>query len=226
MNECKMLTDNAVKHIAIIADGNRRWAIANGLPKEVGHAQGLTVIERCCEWAINSSVPYLTVYCFSTENWNREQAEVNHIMDLARHYFEIRREWYVGMGIRVRFIGRRDRLASDIVEKLCRLERDTADCTSMTLTICVDYGGRDEIARAVCSGARTEEEITAILTKNFPDPDIIFRTGGQQRLSNFLLWQSAYAELFFSSVLFPDLEAADLDTLIKQYNDRKRNYGR
>lgn len=214
-----------LKHLAIIADGNRRWANANGLPINMGYVQGLTIIENCCDWAIKNTIPYITVYCFSTENWNRPKNEVDLLMDLARWYFEDRREWYVSANIKVRFSGRRDRFDDDFLNKIIKMEEATSCCTSLTLTICVDYGGRDEIARAVASGAKTEEEISAIISNNTPDPDVILRTGGEQRLSNFLLWQSAYAELFFSQVLFPALEYEDLDAVLCEYKCRKRNYG-
>lgn len=213
-------------HLAIIGDGNRRWAKANGLPPEAGHAQGLTAIERCCEWAVERGVHYLTMFCFSTENWGRTQAEVDRIMDLARQYFRERRGWYTARGIRVRFAGRRDRLAPDIVDGMADMERDTAGGQALALTICADYGGRDEIVRAVQAGARTEEEIGAALTAEIPEPDAILRTGGEMRLSNFLLWQSAYAELFFTKTLFPALEAAELDRALEEYNRRSRNFGR
>ena len=215
-----------MRHLAIICDGNRRWAAANGLPREAGHAQGLTAIERCCEWAVARSVPYLTVYCFSTENWGRAQHEMDHIMDLARWYFAERQEWYIARGIRVRFAGRRDRLAADIVESMDVMERDTAGGTALTLTICADYGGRDEIVRAVQAGARTEAEITAALTADVPEPDVILRTGGHRRLSNFLLWQAAYAELCFSDALFPALEDAELDNVLAEFERCQRNFGR
>lgn len=215
-----------MKHLAIIADGNRRWAKANGLPINMGYVQGLTIIENCCDWAIKNNIPYLTVYCFSTENWNRPQNEVNLLMDLARWYFGDRREWYVAAGIKVRFSGRRDRFDEDFLDKMEKMEEATSDGKTMTLTICVDYGGRDEIARAIASGANTEEGITAVISNGIPDPDAILRTGGEQRLSNFLLWQSAYAELFFYPVLFPAIEYADLDALLREYNSRKRNYGK
>lgn len=215
-----------MKHLAIICDGNRRWARANGLPDGVGHAQGLAAIERCCEWAVERGVSYLTVYAFSTENWARAQTEVDHIMDLARWYFDERQEWYISRGIRVCFAGRRDRLAADIVASMGIMERNTADGTALTLTICADYGGRDEIARVVQAGARTEAEIAAALTASAPEPDAILRTGGETRLSNFLLWQAAYAELFFSKTLFPDLEAAELDRILKEFRQRQRNFGR
>ena len=214
-----------MKHLAIIADGNRRWAVANDLPPKAGYVQGLTAIERCCDWAIGNGVKYLTVYCFSTENWNRPQNEVDHIMDLARWYFEEKREWYIAAGISVCFAGRRDRLASDIVEKLCKMEDATAGGKALQLTICVDYGGRDEIMNAIASGARTEEEISEALYIKAPDPDIIVRTGGEMRLSNFLLWQSAYAELFFSPIYFPAIDIMELDAIMAEYNCRKRNFG-
>lgn len=213
-------------HLAIICDGNRRWAKANGLPPEAGHAQGLTAIERCCEWAVERGVPYLTMFCFSTENWGRAQAEVDHIMGLARWYFDQRRDWYIARGIQVRFAGRRDRLAEDIVASMTVMERDTAGGEALTLTICCDYGGRDEIARAVQAGARTEDEITAALTAGAPEPDAILRTGGEMRLSNFLLWQGAYAELFFTKTMFPGLEAAELDGVLEEFQRQKRNFGR
>ena len=215
-----------MKHLAIIADGNRRWAASQNLPKEAGHAQGLNVIERCCEWAISRDVKMLTVYCFSTENWGRESGEVDQIMDLARWYFRERREWFVIRGIRVRFAGRRDRLAADLVKSMSVMEEETSGCNTLTLTICADYGGHDAIARAVQGGARTVRELDEALTAEIPTPDAILRTGGEMRLSNFLLWQAAYAELFFSSTFFPALEDTELDAVLDEYADRKRNFGK
>lgn len=214
-----------MRHLAIIADGNRRWAASQNLPKEAGHAQGLNVIERCCEWAISRDVKMLTIYCFSTENWGRESGEVDHIMDLARWYFRERREWFVIRGIRVRFVGRRDRLAKDLVEDMETMEEETKQGDALTLTICADYGGRDAITRAVQHGARTEQELDVALTGEVQTPDAILRTGGEMRLSNFLLWQAAYAELFFSSTMFPALEDAELDALLEEYTTRTRKFG-
>lgn len=215
-----------MNHLAIIADGNRRWAKANGLPAVVGYPQGLVTIEKCCEWAIERGVQYLTFFCFSTENWGRPTDEVDGLMNLARSYFADRREWYLNMNIKVLFSGRRDRLAADLVSDLQFLSEYTNDCNALVLTFCIDYGGRDEIARAIESGATTEEEITALLTKNAPAPDAILRTGGQRRLSNFLLWQAAYSELFFSDTLFPALTEEELDRLLKDYQSRSRNFGK
>ena len=215
-----------MKHLAIIADGNRRWAASQNLPKEAGHAQGLNVIERCCEWAISRGVKMLTVYCFSTENWVRESGEVDQIMDLGRWYFRERREWFVIRGIRVRFAGRRDRLAEDLVKSMSVMEEETSGCDALTLTICADYGGHDAIARAVQDGARTVCELDEALTAEIPTPDAILRTGGEMRLSNFLLWQAAYAELLFSSTFCPGLEDTELDAVLNEYTDRKRNFGK
>ena len=147
-----------VEHIALIADGNRRWAKENGLPWETGYLQGLTTIESCCDWALSRGVKYLTIYCFSTENWGRPENEVNQLMDFARWYFCEKLDWYILSDIQVCFAGRKDRLASDLIEKLQKVECATSDCKSLKLTICVDYGGRDEIVRAVAAGARTEKE--------------------------------------------------------------------
>lgn len=215
-----------VQHIALIADGNRRWAKENELPWETGYLQGLTAIENCCEWALSRGVKYLTIYCFSTENWGRPENEVNQLMDFARWYFIDKLDWYISSDIRVHFAGRKDRLALDIVEKLGKVEKETSGCNSLELNICVDYGGRDEIVRSIAAGARTEEEISEYLDIKAPDPDMIIRTGGNMRLSNFLLWQSAYSELLFSPIYFPSLNDIVLDSFIDEYNNRKRNFGR
>ena len=214
-----------LKHLALIADGNRRWAKENDLPYESGYLQGLTKIEECCLWAIDKNISYLTIYCFSTENWGRPKEEVDKLMEFARWYFGEKLDWYVSMGINVHFAGRKDRLASDLIDKLNSVEKATSFCSSLYLTICVDYGGRDEIVRAINLGAKTEEEISKFLDIKAPDPDMIVRTGGEMRLSNFLLWQSAYAELLFTKVYFPALSETILNSFITEYNSRKRNYG-
>lgn len=213
-------------HLAIIADGNRRWARRNGLPADAGHAQGLTAIERCCDWAIDRAVETLTVFCFSTENRGRSDGEIAHILDLARLYCREKRDWYIARGIRVRFIGRVDFFPPDILESFRALERDTEGGQALELNICADYGGRDAIARAVAAGARTEAELDAAITAEIPTPDAILRTGGDMRLSNFLLWQAAYAELFFTVTLFPALEERELDLTAAAFDARRRNYGR
>lgn len=213
-------------HLAVIADGNRRWAAKNNLPHSFGHAQGLVCIERICEWALASKVSYLTFYVFSTENWRREKNEINNIFGLARDYFISASPWYIARNIKVQFSGRRDRLPTDIVDSMRSLEKVTVAGTNLTLTICADYGGRDEIVRAIQAGAKTEEEITSFVCAMAPEPDVILRTGGRTRLSNFLIWQSAYSELYFTTTLFPDLDVSELDDIMQRYNETQQNFGR
>ena len=214
-----------MRHLAIIADGNRRWAEKNKLPKEMAYAHGLVIIENCCDWAIQNNVKYLTVYCLSTENLRRSKEEIDIIIKSAYQYLDSQKDWYINKDIQVHFIGRRDRLDQDIFKRIDLLEQDTKQGNNLTLTICFDYGGRDEIVRAISLGAKTEEQITAILNKYSPEPDVILRTGGQYRLSNFLTWQSIYSELFFLDTLFPELQVEQLTKIKEEYFNRKRNYG-
>lgn len=214
-----------MKHIALIADGNRRWAKENDLSWEAGYLQGLTAIENCCDWAISRGIKHLTIYCFSTENWKRPENEVNKLMEIANWYFIDKLDWYISCDIQVHFAGRRDRVERDLVEKLEKVEKETNKCNTLELNICVDYGGRDEIVRAIAAGARTEEEISEYLDIK-ESPDMIVRTGGDMRLSNFLLWQSAYSELLFTPTYFPALDESILDSFLEEYSHRKRNFGR
>lgn len=215
-----------MKHLAIIADGNRRWATKNNLPTQIGHAQGLVCIERVCEWALKNDIAHITFYVFSTENWGRNQKEIDNLFELAKDYFSTASSWYVNRGICVQFSGRRDRLPNETILCMEQLEYATINGSDLHLTICADYGGRDEIARAVMAGARTEDEITQHVCGTTPLPDMIVRTGGHKRLSNFLLWQSAYAELMFIDTLFPDLEEEELNNIKEEFYSRQRNFGR
>ena len=214
-----------MKHLAIIADGNRRWATGRDLPPGSGHVSGLATIERTCEWAIDRGIKYLSVFCFSTENWNREEAEIDNLMGIARVYFNDAAEWYINRGIRVIFSGSRDRMPADILASMDTLKDLTSDGENLTLVIYVNHGGRAAIANASKFG-HTEERLNDILSEGRPDPDVIFRTGGRHRLSNFMLWQAAYAELYFSDTLFPDLGRAELDELYRSYKSITKNYGR
>ncbi len=219
---------NSMRHLAIICDGNRRWAAEHGLEGRMGHAAGLVAIERACEWAIDR-LEYLTIFCFSTENWNRSTEEVDGLMTLARDYFSNRKDWYLERGIKVQAYGRRDRFPKDLLQCLDELEEITKACSRLTLTVCVDYGGRDEIVRAARTaslGELSEEGISRKLNMRFPDPEMIIRTGGMHRLSNFLLWQAAYSELYFTDVLFPALNWAELDKAMEWFEVQKRNFGR
>lgn len=215
-----------MRHLAIIADGNRRWARQNNLPIEFGYQQGLNTIERVCEWAIEHEIAFLSFYCFSTENWKRPQKEIDMIFKLADSYFGHQVPWYIERKIRVVFAGRRDRFEDSFTEKIEKAEEATKNGDKLTLIIYIDYGGRDEIIRAVSGGARTESEIDVALTTLSPYPDVILRAGGEKRLSNFMLWQAAYAELFFLDVYFPQLDYSHLNEVEKDYKKRKRNFGR
>lgn len=214
-----------MKHLAIIADGNRRWAVKNNLPKECGYSQALIVIENCCLWAIKNEISYLTFYCFSTENWKRKADEVSYLMELGYNYFIEQKEWYIKKGIKIQFIGRRDRIPCKLSQSIFCLEEETREGKNLILNICLDYGGREEIINAIKAGMDSEEKMNDFLTSYAPEPDLILRTGGQQRLSNFLLWQAAYAELLFIDDYFPELSDNLLDLVLLNYQQRKRNYG-
>ena len=213
-----------LKHLAIIADGNRRWAKRNGLPKAVGYQQALITVENCCEWAISRNIDYLTIFAFSSENWKRTDEDIDVFMTTGENYYS-RKDWYINRNIKIQFIGRKDRLRKEIVEKCAIFEKETQNNTALTLNICLDYGGRYEIEQAIAAGAKTVEEITNYLNQHGPEPDVILRTGGEKRLSNFLMWQSAYSELFFLDTLFPDLQEQEFDQVYREFFTRNRTFG-
>ncbi|WP_130869173.1 polyprenyl diphosphate synthase [Intestinimonas massiliensis (ex Afouda et al. 2020)] len=215
---------NVLKHVAVIADGNGRWAERRGLERSAGHEQGLNKVEDMMHWCVDLRIPTLSVYCFSWENWARPKAEVDSLFAMANHYFE---RWpeFAENNIRVVISGTRQRVPAESLAKMDTIQRETAHCTGLTLNLCCNYSGRMEIADAVARGARTEEEITAALYQDLPEPDLIVRTGGYQRLSNFLLWQSAYAELYFTETLFPDLSLGEFKHAIKRYETTARKHG-
>lgn len=215
-----------MKHLAVIADGNRRWAKKEGLPSGLGYVQGLVAIENLCISAIGRGIEYLSIFCFSTENWRRTTAEVDCIMDLARDYFLDKKEWYHDRGIRVVFRGRKDRLPPDVVNSMLVIEQYTAECKNLTLHIMVDYGGRQDIMEAIKNGADSEEDITKYFLGLAPEPEVVVRTGGHRRLSNFMLWQAAYSEIFFIDTLFPDFSEKELDYILEEYKSVVKNYGR
>ena len=215
---------NELKHVAVIADGNGRWAERRGLDRAAGHEEGLNRVEDMMHWCVDMDIPVLSVYCFSWENWNRPKEEVDSLFALANHYFERYRE-FAENNIRVVISGTKERVEPESLEKMERIQRETAHCDGLILNLCVNYSGRMEIIDAVAKGARTEEEITAALYQQLPEPDLIIRTGGYQRLSNFLLWQSAYSELYFTDTLFPDLTVGEFRHAVKRYALTKRKYG-
>ena len=225
-------------HIAIIMDGNGRWAKARGLPRAAGHERGVEALRRTVEAAGEIGVRYLTVYSFSTENWRRPAAEVNALFGLLRTFIKKDLGRLKKEGVKINVIGRREGLPDDIAELVEKAERETASNSDFVLNIAFNYGGREEIARAaralsadVASGAVlpsdvTEEVLASYLdTADMPDPDLLVRTSGEYRLSNFLLWQAAYSELVFFDVLWPDFDRAWLEKAVAIYSDRERRFG-
>lgn len=226
------------EHVAIILDGNGRWAKKHFMPRNVGHSQGAKVVEQICEDAWELGIKYLTVYAFSTENWNRPENEVNALMKLLRKYLIDCIERTSKNNMRVRVIGEKSRLDDDIRNSIKRLEEISSANTGLNFTIALNYGSRDEIVRAIrhladdCkNGVIETEHITEDLfsayldTRDLPDPDLMIRTSGEQRLSNWLLWQVAYAEFYFTDVLWPDFNKKELIRAIEYYNTRERRFG-
>lgn len=229
---------NIPTHVAVIMDGNGRWAKKRFVPRNFGHKAGAKVVEQICEDAYNLGVKYLTVYAFSTENWKRSVEEVAGIMNLLRNYLIDCIERASKNNMRVRVIGDRSALDADIVRRIEELEKKTISCDGLQFTIALNYGGRDEIRRAVRSIAEDakngvlpvddidEKTISAYLdTRDIPEPDLLIRTSGEIRLSNFLIWQLAYTEFYFTDVLWPDFTVEDLKRAIRYYNGRDRRYG-
>lgn len=225
-------------HVAIIMDGNRRYGEAHLHDAFKGHAAGAEAAEAAIRACRVAEVPYLTLFAFSTDNWKRSKEEVRLLMDLFRRFVREKLEPIVQEGVRVRFIGRRDRLPPDIVYLMSRVEERSKDQTKMTLTIALDYGGRDEIVRAAAKLVRkaltfrinpfsiTHAQFAACLDSgDLPDVDLLIRTGSEQRLSGFLLWLSAYAELYFSSVPWPQFDADEFDDALAYYTLRERRFG-
>jgi undecaprenyl diphosphate synthase len=225
-------------HLAIIMDGNGRWAERRGLPRQEGHRRGVEALRRAVRLVGERGIKFLTVYSFSTENWRRPVTEVNFLMGLLKRFIENDLAELHRSGVRVRIIGARHNLPSDIRALLDRAESLTEANTALTLVVAFNYGSRDEMARAVSSLAADiasgvlkadqvdEGMITSRLdTVGIPDPDLVIRTSGEHRISNFLLWQAAYAEFVFTDVLWPDFDAAALDDALSNYHGRQRRFG-
>ena len=225
-------------HVAIIMDGNGRWATSRGLPRIAGHRRGAEAVRRTVNAAAELGITYLTLFGFSSENWKRPLAEVDDLMGLLRHYLRGEIAELHRNGVRLRVIGQRARLAPDIVTLIDNGENLTRDNAGLHLTIALSYGGRDEIAlaaraiaRRVAAGALDPETIDEacfaghLLTADIPDPDLVIRTSGEQRISNFLLWQTAYAEFIFTETLWPDFAKGDLESAVRDYHGRDRRYG-
>jgi len=226
------------KHVAIILDGNGRWAKAKGMPRNYGHVQGAKTVEVICEEAYKMGIKYLTVYAFSTENWNRPKDEVDALMKLLRNYMKTCLKTAAKNRMCVRVLGDKTRLDEDIRNRIAELEEATKDNDGLHFQIAINYGGRDELVRAVrkMAGKVVAGELTAeainessiddmLDTAGIPDPDLLIRTCNEQRISNFLLWQLAYTEFYFTPVPWPDFTKEELIKAVEAYNRRDRRYG-
>ena len=230
---------NVPQHIAIILDGNGRWAKAKGMPRNYGHAQGSKNVEKICEEAWRMGIKYLTVYAFSTENWSRPENEVAALMKLLRNYMKTCLKTAAKYDMKIRVIGDIEPLDDDIKSRIRELEAATTDNGGLNFTIALNYGSRDELTRAAqkmakdcAEGKIKAEEIdesvfeTYLDTHGIPDPDMMIRTSGEQRLSNYLLWQLAYSEFYFTDVPWPDFTKEELVKAIEEYNHRHRRFGK
>ena len=229
---------NVPQHVAIILDGNGRWAKKKGMPRNYGHAQGSKNVERICEEAYKMGIKYLTVYAFSTENWSRPKSEVDALMKLLRNYMKTCLKTAEKNRMKVRVIGDKTALDDDIRKRIDELEEASKNNDGLNFQIALNYGSRDEIARGMRRLAKDaaegkikpedvdEEMVESYLdTAGIPDPDLMIRTSGELRLSNFLLWQLAYTEFYFTDVAWPDFNREELIRAIEKYNARDRRYG-
>jgi len=229
---------NSVRHLAIIMDGNGRWAEQRGMPRWKGHEMGARTVRRISEAACRRGISILTLFAFSSENWKRPAREIRALFSLFHSYLLSERKNLIRDGIRISAFGRRDRLPLKVNEALSATEEATRNCSKLHVRIALDYGARYEIIEAIRSLAHdflqqkiqpeqiTEDWLTLKLSPEaIPDPDLIIRTAGEQRLSNFLLWQSAYSELYFCSKLWPDFEESDLEEALEDFHTRTRKFG-
>ena len=232
------LNNNIPKHVAIILDGNGRWAKKRLLPRIMGHKEGAKNIATIAKHANKLGITHLTVFCFSTENWNRPADEVKFLMNLPIEAYKRYKDKIISSNYKIKVIGRRDRLSSELVNIIEELENKTCNNTELTLTICLDYGSYDEITTAVKKVAEAVknndlniDDITPeliennLFTKDYPKLDLLIRTSGEIRISNFLLWQLGYAELYFTDVFWPDFNEKELEKAIANYQSRNRRFG-
>ena len=220
------------RHVAIVMDGNGRWAQRRFLPRLAGHKQGVESLRRCVQACAQRGIGVLTVFAFSSENWNRPQDEVSGLMELLAKALTREVPQLCKDGVRLHFVGERTGLSDKVREGLAQAERETAENSRLVLNVCFNYGGRWDIAQAAAQLAARGEAITeasldrAMALSHVPDPDLLIRTGGEMRLSNFLLWQAAYTELVFSDRLWPEFDEAALDESIAAFHARERRFGK
>lgn len=221
-----------LKHLGIIADGNRRWAKERGLPKIEGHTQGLKTIEELVAAAAKAGIPYVSFYVFSTENWGREEKEVSHIMKLAETKIIKMAEKMAKNNVRLVILGSKDKLSPKLVSLGEKARDITGDCDGTTVCFCFNYGGEQEIADAANKALAAGEEITPTTIRKhlyhpeIPDVDMIVRTSGEERISGFMLWRAAYAELMFMEKYFPEMTGEDIKEILKEYEKRNRRFGK
>ncbi len=225
-------SDNLPKHIGIIMDGNGRWATKRGLPRNFGHKEGINAVERTIDALIKFKVKIVTFFAFSTENWKRSRQEIDGIVELVRSFLKEKKEEFLLKGVKVMSIGDISAFPRDLVEELEEIEEKTKNNDSLIVNLAINYGGRDDILRAVnnliAQGAKniTKEDISANLyTKDLPDPDFIIRTSGEERISNFMIYQMAYSELYFPKTLWPDFDEKEVRKALEVYSKRERRYG-
>ena len=228
-------TEPAVlRHLAMIMDGNRRWAKEQGLPSVEGHRAGYETMKKVGDWCLERGIETLTVFAFSTENWKRSETEVGFLMTLLEHALDKELDYFISRKIKLRILGRREGFKPRILELIDRAQEATKDFDKMTFAICLNYGGRTELVDAVkeivAEGMQPEAIDEMSISKrlywpNMPDPDMIVRTSGEERLSGFLLWQSAYSEFYWLKKNWPAIEEKDIDAIIEEYKTRQRRYG-
>lgn len=234
-----MEMSSPLNHIAFIMDGNRRWAKQHNLPIAAGHRKGAETLIEIAKAVKKFGIKFMTVYAFSTENWERSESEVKTLMDLLRNYLSSGFKELQENDVRIIFIGERYMLAEDIQQKMAQIENETCSNKSVTLCVALSYGSRQEIvyaakeiANKVVKGELKIDDIDIknfadnLYTRNMPDPDLVVRTSGEQRISNYLLWQTAYSEFYFSDKLWPDFSAKELKNIIEDYSKRERRYGK
>ena len=223
---------NLLNHVAIIMDGNGRWGLKKKGSRNYGHAKGLKSVETIIKSSIEKKIPYLTLYTFSTENWKRPKKEINFLFDLIRRSIKKNLSKIIKQGIKVNIIGKKGDLPSDIIKTVKLIEKKTSKNNKITLNLALNYGSKEEIIN-VCKKLASDKKKSInianfqkkLYTKNIPDPDILIRTGGTKRLSNFLLWQLAYTEIFFIDKMWPDFNEKDYFKIIKKFQIIKRNFG-
>lgn len=220
------------RHIAFIVDGNRRWAKSHLMPALLGHRQGVKILKKVFLYLLEEKIEYASFYCFSTENWSRSIDEVEGLINLMEEYFKKGEKFFLENDIKVEIFGDISRFPEKVTELLKSIVLATRNCKALKVGFCLNYGGREDIVQSINKiindGKKviTKDDISKnLFTKNFPDPDLVIRTSGELRISNFMLWQISYSELYFTNKMWPDFDKADLNLAIKEFSKRKRRYG-